>query len=87
MVRLLASNSIYAKQVRNGPPNASQVVSTDELRCGHAVCTLWVHPPTSPIPPFLLKQNLFPIDIAGHVIINETFIMCSIIYAMGPIKS
>ena len=47
-VRSLVSNSIYAKKDRNGPPSANQVASKDEPRRGHAVCTLWVHPPTSP---------------------------------------
>jgi len=63
-VRLLVSNSIYAKKDRNGPPNAKQVTSKDEPRCGHAVCTLRVRPLTSPILPFLLKHNLSPKDIA-----------------------
>jgi len=40
------------------------LVSRDEPRPGHAVGTLWVHPPTSPIQPFQLKQNLSPKDIA-----------------------
>ena len=57
-MRLLVSNSIY---VKNGPPSANQVASRDEPRSGHAVCTLWVHPPTSL---FLLKKNLSPKDIA-----------------------
>jgi len=34
--------------------------STTESRHNHAVCTLQVHQPTSPVPPFLLVQNLFP---------------------------
>ena len=49
-VRSLVSNSIYDKKDRNGPPSANQVASKDEPRCGHAVCTLRVHPPTSPCP-------------------------------------
>ena len=47
-MRSLVSNSIYAKKDRNGPPSANQVASKDEPRCGHAVCTLQVHLPTSP---------------------------------------
>jgi len=47
-VRSLVSNSIYAKKGRNGPPSANQIISKDESRCSNAVCTLWVHPPTSP---------------------------------------
>ena len=62
-MRSLVSNSIYAKD-RNGPPSANQVAPKDEPRRGHAVCTLWVHLPTSPVPPFLLTQNLSPKDIA-----------------------
>jgi len=69
-VRSLVSNSIYAKEDRNGPPSANQVASKHESRCGHAVCTLWVHPPTSPVPPFLLTQNLSPKDIAGSDIMK-----------------
>jgi len=56
-VRLLASNYIYAKKDRNGPPNAYQVASKEEPRRGHAVCTLGVHPPPH-VPPFLLTQKL-----------------------------
>ena len=48
--RLLLSNSIYAKLDGNGPPSANQDLSTTESRHGHAVCTLRVHPPTSPCP-------------------------------------
>jgi len=70
-VRSLVSNSIYAKNDRNGPPSANQVTSKDKPRRGHAVCTLWVHPPTSPcLPPFLLTQNLSPKDIAGSDIMK-----------------
>jgi len=63
-LRLLVSNSIYVKKDRIGPPSANQVTSKDELRCGHAVRTLRVHPPTSPVPPFLLTQNL--LKSRGH---------------------
>ena len=58
-VKSLVSNSIYAKKDGNGPPSTNQVASKDKPRRGHAVCTLRVNPPTSPVPPFLLK------DIAG----------------------
>ena len=47
LVRPLVSNSIYAKKDRNGLPSANQAASKDEPRCGHAVCTHRVHPPTS----------------------------------------
>jgi len=69
-VRLLVSNSIYAKKDRNGPPSANQVASKDKCRCSHAVCTLQVHPPTPPVPPFLLTQNLSTKDIAGSDIVK-----------------
>ena len=36
-----------------------------EPRDSHAVCTFQVHPPTSPYPAYLLKQNLSPEVIAG----------------------
>ena len=42
-MRLLVSNSIYAKKDRNGPPSANQVASKDEHKCGHAVCTLHIY--------------------------------------------
>ena len=44
------SNPIYAKNDGNGPPSADQDLSTVEPRHGHVVCTLRVHPPTSPCP-------------------------------------
>jgi len=68
-VRLLVSNSIYAKNDRNGPPRANQVASKDKPRRSHAVCTLQVHPPP-PVPPFLLMQNLSPKNIAGSDIMK-----------------
>ena len=69
-VRSLVSNSIYAKKDRNGGPSANRVASKDMPRRGHAVCTLRVHPPTSPVPPFLFTQNLSPKDIAGSDIMK-----------------
>jgi len=56
-MRALVSNSIYAKKGRNGPPGANQVVSRDEPRCSQAICTLWVHPPTSPYLTVLLETG------------------------------
>ena len=64
MTGRLFPKPICAKE-RNGPPNASQGQSMVKLRNSHAVCTLQVHPPTSPVLPFLLAQNLSPKDIAG----------------------
>ena len=49
-VRQFVSKSVYAKKYRDGPFSANQGLSTSEPRHGHAVCTLWVHPPTSPCP-------------------------------------
>ena len=72
-VRSLVSNSIYAKKDRNGPPSANQVASKDEPRCGHAVCTLRVYPPTSPCPALFAHAepiNLSPKDIAGSDIMK-----------------
>ena len=34
-----------------------------ESRGGHVACTLRVHPPTPPVPSFLLTQNLSPKNI------------------------
>jgi len=46
-------------------PGSNQLISRDQPRRGHAVCTLWCTLPPPPILPFLLKQNLSPKDIAG----------------------
>jgi len=69
-VRSLVSTSIYAKKDRMALPVPTKSLLRDEPRCGHAVCTLWVHPPTSPVPPFLLTQNLSPKGIAGSDIMK-----------------
>ena len=69
-MRSLVFNSTYAKKDRNGPPSANQVASKDEPRRSHSACTLRVDPPTSPVPPFLLTQNLSPKDIAGSDIMK-----------------
>jgi len=65
-VRGLFSPPVCAKEDSSGPFRASQGVSKMEPRDGHDDCTLLVHPPTSPIPHFLLKQNLSPKVIAGR---------------------
>jgi len=49
-VRLLVSNSIYAKKDGNGIPSDNLVASRDEPRHGHTVYILQVQPPTSPNP-------------------------------------
>ena len=69
-MRLLVSNSIYAKKDRNGPPSADQVASKDEPRHGHAVCTLRVHPQTSPCPALSAHAEPSPKDIAGSDIMK-----------------
>ena len=48
--RQLLSDPIYAKNDGNGPPSVDQDLSTVEPRHGHAVGTLWMHPPTFPCP-------------------------------------
>ena len=48
--RRLFSKLIHAKEERNGPPSANQGLSTAKPRSSQAVCTLRVHPPTSPCP-------------------------------------
>ena len=49
--------SIYTKKDRNGPPSANQVISRDKPRHGHAVCTLQLHPPTSPCPALIAEAE------------------------------
>ena len=44
------SQPVCAKEAKNGPPSANQGLSNAEPRHDHDVCTLWVHPPTSPCP-------------------------------------
>ena len=63
MTRRPFPKPICAKE-RNGPPNTDQGQSIVKPRNSHAVCTLQVHPPTSPVLPFLLAQNLSPKAIA-----------------------
>lgn len=49
-MRQLISKHIYDKKDGNGPPSANQGFSAAEPKHSHAVCTLHVHPPTSPCP-------------------------------------
>jgi len=49
----------YAKNNRDGPPNANQLISRDVSRCGRAVCILQVHPPTSPYPLSIEAEPIF----------------------------
>jgi len=51
-------------------PNDNQVTSQDQSRCGHAVCTLWVHPPTSSYPALRAEAEPSPKDIAGSDIMK-----------------
>jgi len=82
-VRSLVSNSIYAKEDRNGPPSANQVASKDEPRRGHAVCTLQVHLPTSPCP--ALSAHVEP-KSQGHCRKwhHEAESLMTLICAIGP---
>ena len=84
-VRSLVSNSIYAKMDRNGTPSANQVTSKDEPRCGHAVCTLRVHPPTSPCPSLSAHAET---KSQGHCRKwhHEAESLMTDISAMGPIE-
>jgi len=59
----LISQPISAQDERNDPPSANQSVSKLEPRHGHAVCTFWVHPPTSHYP--ALSAEAEPIS-KGH---------------------
>ena len=64
---------VHAKEERNGPPSATQGLSTAKprssfLQLSPEVATfsglsVETHPPP-PVPPFLLVQNLSPKDIA-----------------------
>ena len=47
---MLVSISVFAKKDKNGPPSANQLISTAKPRRNHGVCTLWIHPLTSPYP-------------------------------------
>ena len=82
-VRSLVSNSVYAEKNRNDPPSANQIISTAEPRCNHAVCTLWVHAPTSPYP--ALSAEAEPISKRHcrkwH---HEAESLMMLIGAMGP---
>ena len=64
-MRSLVSNSIYTKKDRNSPPSANQVVFIAKPRRAHAVCTLWVHPPTSPYPALSAEAEPISKDITG----------------------
>ena len=51
MEALQAENTcFYLQKNRNGTPSANQVVTAAKAGCGHAVCTLQVHSPSSPCP-------------------------------------
>ena len=55
MARRPLSKPICAKEERNGLPSADQGLSTAKPRSSHAVCTLQMHPPTSPCPALSAK--------------------------------
>ena len=84
-MRSLVSNSVYAKKDRNGPPSANQVASKDEPRRGHAVCTLQVHPPTSPCPtlsPFPSSASLQSVSTWCYCTANPLMIHGSRCYVV-----
>ena len=71
-MRLLVSNSIYAKKDRNGL--ALPVPTRSLLNTSPDVAMLFapfgcIHPPP-PVPPLLVTQNLSPKDIAGSDIMK-----------------
>jgi len=78
-VKSLVSNSIYAKKDRNDPPSANQVTSKDEPRCGHAVCTLWVHPKGAPNP--TLSFFMMNISAMGPEEFNACYSIASLFRA------
>ena len=51
---------MHAKEERNGPLSANQGLFIAKPRSSHAVCTLWVHPTTSPCPALSAGVNLIP---------------------------
>ena len=67
-MRSLVSNSIYTKKDRNNLP-----VPTKSLleTSPDAAMLFWCTHPPLPILPFLLKQNLFPKDIARSDIMKK----------------
>ena len=63
-----------------GPPSADQDLSTTELRHGHAVCTLRVHPPTSPCPA-LSAVGCWSVDstVAGATLEHDNIVRNSVL--------
>ena len=55
-------------------------------RHAHVVCTFWVHPPTSPVPPFLLMQNLTPSDIVQSDIMKLSLMPSTDRYIWEKVK-
>ena len=49
---------VCARKQTNGPHGADQGFSTASCNSRHALSPRGMHPPTSPVPPFLLAQNL-----------------------------
>ena len=77
-MRRLFSQPICAYDKRNGLPSANQGVSKVEPRHGHAVRTLWLHPPSSSCPALsahtepiskdvVSLDEIFMIDISGYI--------------------
>ena len=55
---------VCAGMQTNGPPGIHQGLSKGSCNCCHALSARVVHQPTSPVPPFLLVQNLYSKRIA-----------------------
>ena len=72
----------YARKDRNGPPSVNQVISTDKPRRGHAVCTLQLHPPTSPYPTLSAEAEPVSKDMPEGTSETESLVM--LIGTMGP---
>ena len=68
-----ATNECCARQWPTQTPRANQGISKAEPRDSRAVCNLWMNPPTSPVPTFVLKQNLSPKTLCHVTSQDESF--------------
>ena len=50
LLEMGAVQLVCAQEDSSGPHRANKGISKAGSRDAHAVCTLWVHPPTSPCP-------------------------------------
>jgi len=74
------SKPVYGNEERSGLPSVNQNLFKAEPGDSHAVCMLWVYPPSHPVPPFLLAQNLGPKDVAISGITSWKLYYASIAY-------